>query len=541
MKKNSFIEGALISTIGIVLCKILGLLYVIPFRAIVGVEGSVLYGYAYTIYSVFAGLSSNGIPSAMSKTVSEYNTLGYYNSQERAYKIGKYIINGIGIVSFLILFIFAPQMAHLIIGDIEGGSNLSDIVMVIRVISTSLIFIPLLSISKGYVQGHRMMRVPAIANVIEQLVRVIVIIAGSFLTLKVFNLSITTAVGVSVFGATIGALIAYLYVLDKIRKNREALKRNEKMTRAEAKITNKEIFKKIVLYALPFILIEFIRSIYNTVDTFTVVKTLVSVGYNIKDAENILSIITTWGSKLNMIVLSITMGLTISLIPNVVSSATLKKYDEVSQKINQALKIILFVALPMTLGLWFLSDSVWTIFYGYDQLSASVFKVYILQAIVMSFYYILVDANQALSNTKVALGTLIVTFILKLIFNTPVMLLFNYLKLPAYIGAIITTILAQALAIIFLLLNLKKKYKVNYKDTFITGIKIIILNLIMIVSLSIVRLVIGEFPHTRLYSLLEIIIYGLIGIFVYGFIAYKEHLFEDVFGKELLNKFKRKH
>lgn len=539
MKKNSFIEGALISTIGIVLCKILGLLYVIPFRAIVGVEGSVLYGYAYTIYSVFAGLSSNGIPSAMSKTVSEYNTLGYYNSQERAYKIGKYIINGIGIVSFLILFIFAPQMAHLIIGDIEGGSNLNDIVMVIRVISTSLIFIPLLSISKGYVQGHRMMRVPAIANVIEQLVRVIVIIAGSFLTLKVFNLSITTAVGVSVFGATIGALIAYLYVLDKIRKNREALKRNEKMTRAEAKITNKEIFKKIVLYALPFILIEFIRSIYNTVDTFTVVKTLVSVGYNIKDAENILSIITTWGSKLNMIVLSITMGLTISLIPNVVSSATLKKYDEVSQKINQALKIILFVALPMTLGLWFLSDSVWTIFYGYDQLSANVFKVYILQAIIMSFYYILVDANQALSNTKVALGTLIVTFILKLIFNTPVMMLFNYLKLPAYIGAIITTILAQTLAIIFLLLNLKKKYKVNYKDTFITGIKIMVLNLIMVVSLFIVKLVIGEFPHTRLYSLLEIIIYGLIGIFVYGFIAYKEHLFEDVFGKELLKKFKK--
>lgn len=119
------------------------------------------------------------------------------------------------------------------------------------------------------------------------------------------------------------------------------------------------------------------------------------------------------------------------------------------------------------------------------------------------------------------------------------MLLFNYLKLPAYIGAIITTILAQALAIIFLLLNLKKKYKVNYKDTFITGVKIIILNLIMIVSLFIVKLVIGEFPHTRLYSLLEIIIYGLIGIFVYGFIAYKEHLFEDVFGKELLKKFKK--
>ena len=246
MKKNSFIEGALISTFGIILCKVLGLLYVIPFRAIIGTEGAVLYGYAYTIYSVFVGLSSNGIPSAMAKTISEYNTLGYYNSQERAYKIGKYIINGIGILSFLILFIFAETFAKLIIGDLQGGSSIQDITFVIRVISTALLFIPLLSISKGYVQGHRMMKVPAIANVIEQLVRVVVILGGSFLTLKVFNLSIKTAVGISVFGATIGALTAYLYVINKIRKNKETLKRDEPRIREEASITNKVIFKKLI-------------------------------------------------------------------------------------------------------------------------------------------------------------------------------------------------------------------------------------------------------------------------------------------------------
>ena len=106
MKKNTFVEGAMISTIGIVLCKILGIIYVIPFRAIIGTEGAILYSYAYTIYAVFASLSSTGIPTAMSKAVSEYNTLGYYNAQERAYKIGKYIIVGLGIVCFLVLVVY---------------------------------------------------------------------------------------------------------------------------------------------------------------------------------------------------------------------------------------------------------------------------------------------------------------------------------------------------------------------------------------------------------------------------------------------------
>lgn len=539
MKKNSFIEGALISTFGIILCKVLGLLYVIPFRAIIGTEGAILYGYAYTIYSVFVGLSSNGIPSAMAKTISEYNTLGYYNSQERAYKIGKYIINGIGILSFLILFIFAETFAKLIIGDLQGGSSIQDITFVIRVISTALLFIPLLSISKGYVQGHRMMKVPAIANVIEQLVRVVVILGGSFLTLKVFNLSIKTAVGISVFGATIGALTAYLYVINKIRKNKETLKRDEPRTREESSITNKVIFKKIVIYSLPFILIELVRSLYNTIDTFTVVKTLVKLGFEVGDAENILSIITTWGSKLNMIVLSITLGLTISLIPNIVSSATLKKYDEVSEKINQTLKIILFISLPMTLGLCFLSDSVWTLFYGFDELSVKVFKFYIIQAIFMSFYYILIDANQALSNTKIALGTLFGGFILKLVFNIPIMHLLNFLNIPPYHGPVLTTILVEVIAIIFLLLNLHKKYKVKYYDTIKVGSKIIVLNAIMILSLSIVRLFINDFPHTRFYSLLEIIIFCLIGVFIYGFIAYKNKMFDDVFGKDFFKKFKK--
>lgn len=535
MKKNTFVEGAMISTIGIVLCKILGIIYVIPFRAIIGTEGAILYSYAYTIYAVFASLSSTGIPTAMAKAVSEYNTLGYYDAQERAYKIGKYIIVGLGIICFIVLFAFAPNIAYLIIGDIEGGNSIEDITFVIRVISTALLFIPILSVSKGYVQGHRMMTVPAIANVIEQLVRVIVIVGGSYLTLNVFHLSITTTVGVATFGATAGAIAAYLYIIAKINKNREALMRNEKPTKAESKLTNKVILKRIVIYSLPFILIEFIRSIYNTVDIFTVVKGLVFLGYDVSIAENILSIVTTWGSKLNMIILAITFGITMSIIPNIVSSATLKNYKDVSLKINQALKIILFISLPMTLGLWFLSSSVWTLFYGYDALSVDIFSFFILQSIINSFFYILVDTTNALDNPKVALGTLLGSFILKAILNVPMMHLFKFIGIEAYYGTIFTTMLVQGVSVIYLLYKLKKLYKVSYRTSINPAIKIILINGIMILSLMIIRLFLGEFETTRLWALLEIIIYASIGVIIYFVLSLKNNIFNEVFGKEFVN------
>lgn len=53
MKKDSFIKGAVVATACIVLSKILGIIYVIPFHAIIGEKGRALYGYAYNIYMLF--------------------------------------------------------------------------------------------------------------------------------------------------------------------------------------------------------------------------------------------------------------------------------------------------------------------------------------------------------------------------------------------------------------------------------------------------------------------------------------------------------
>ena len=103
MKKNNFLQGAIVATLSIIICKILGLLYVIPFYSIIGTQGGALYSYAYSIYSIFLSLSTCGIPIAVSKLVSEYNALKEYINKEVVYKIALKIMVSIGILSFIII------------------------------------------------------------------------------------------------------------------------------------------------------------------------------------------------------------------------------------------------------------------------------------------------------------------------------------------------------------------------------------------------------------------------------------------------------
>ena len=100
MKKNSFVEGTLIASLSLLLIKFLGAVYVIPFYGIVGELGGALYSYAYSVYSLVINICTAGIPLAISKIVSEYNTLEMYDAKERTLKIGNKIV----LVASAILF-----------------------------------------------------------------------------------------------------------------------------------------------------------------------------------------------------------------------------------------------------------------------------------------------------------------------------------------------------------------------------------------------------------------------------------------------------
>ena len=539
MKKTSFIKGAFITTLGIVLAKIMGILYVIPFYSIIGEKGGALYGYAYTIYLVFMSLSSAGIPLAISKLVSEYQTLGYYGAKKKVFSIGKKLSLALGGFFFIIIVLFAPLLAKAVMGDIVGGNSLEDITLVIRAIGTAILIVPLLSIYRGYFEGHRFMSPPSISQVIEQLVRVTIIIFGSFIALKIFHISLSLAVSIALLGATVGAIISYLYLFIKHNKNKQ--KFNEKARPVnEPKITEKEILRKIVIYSIPFILIDIFKSFYNYVDMVTVVKGLVRyAAFSVSDAETIYSMLSTWGQKFNMILLSVSTGVIVSLIPNLTESIVKKDTDNVNKKITQALSMLLFLTIPMTLGISFLAKPIWMLFYGDSFYGPSVLSFYIFTGLFGGLFTAMITVLQTLKDYKSVFYGLLVGCLVKIILNYSLMSGFHKIGIPAYHGVILASILGYLTSFIYCLVILNKKYDYNFETLVHNLFEILSGSILMVIGLVIFKWLIPIYSINRLMNILIILAYMIIGMIIYFIYAYKSRIIERVFGKGLLNSIKK--
>ena len=463
LKKSSFLEGAFIATLCIIISKVLGVIYVIPFYKIIGEQGGTLYGYAYNIYNVFLTISSAGIPLAISKLTSEYNTLGLKDKKTRMYNLATKAIMIFSISAFLICFIFAPQLSNLIIGDLEGGNTLKDVTFVIRLISFALLIIPFLSIERGYLQGHRYIKEPSLSQVIEQIVRIIVILIGSYICTYTLKLPTRFAVGISVFAACIGGIVTYIYLNNIVKKNKNQIDLNikPKTTKEE----DREIIKKIIFYSIPFIIINLANTLYTSTDMILVIRTLPKLGFSAVDTEFISSVFTTWGIKFNTIITSISTGLIVSLIPNMVKDYTENNMDAVNNNFNKCLKIILLIIAPLSIFLSGMSNSLWNIFYGTSTYGPMIIKYTIIVTIFDCLYMVNNSLLQSLNKPKIIYSSVILGLLTNLILDVPLMTLFYNLNLPAYYGAITATLTGFLVSNTLSILYLQKYMNFNYKET----------------------------------------------------------------------------
>lgn len=539
MKRSSFVEGTLIATIAIVITKILGMLYVIPFYAVVGVQGSALYAYAYSIYIIFLDISTAGLPIAISKIINEYNTLGMIDAKNRAYKIGKKVMAFLAIAIFFILMVFAPQIAKLLLGDLSGGNTIEDVSAAIRAVSFAILIIPFLSVTKGYLQGHNVINVSSYSNVIEQIVRIAVILCGSYLILRVFDGSVTTAVCVSVFGAFIGGLVAYIFVKLMMRKNV-----NKEIILSETKkkddVTDKEIVKKIMSYAIPFIIINAISGLYTFVDMTLLLRTLDFLKLPALEVEFATSAISTWAPKINMVVTSVAMGMTTSLIPTMVTAYTLKDWKAVNNKFNQALQILVFISLPMTIGISMLSNSIWSIFYGYNTQGSIILALNIFVGFFLNVYMVTSTALQGLNKFKIVYIATIAGFVTNMALDVPLMLLFNKIGIPAYLGAPTASIIGFSTSILIGCLSLKKDCKLAYRSTFNIFMKMIIPTVAMILGVFIVGKLIPYEITSKFSCILYVAVNAIVGALLYIGIAFKMGIITEIFGKDMVNKILKK-
>lgn len=533
MKKNSFMEGTIIATLAIVVVKILGMLYVIPFYSIVGSSGGALYSYAYNIYLIFLGISSAGLPSAISKIISEYNTLEDKTAKNVAYKQAKNIILIFASISFLLLFVFAPSIAKFIIGDISGGNTIDDVAFVIRCVSPAILVVPFLSITKGYLQGHKYVTPSSISQLIEQIVRILVILVGSYLVVKVFNGTISLAIGIAILGAFVGGFCAYVYLKNVIRKNKDKLEL-EDVDNENAEL-KKTITKKIIKYAIPFIVINIVTNIYNFTDQILVLRTLEYLKMDAKQIEFVASAISTWAPKINMVINAMAMGMTISLIPTIVSSYTKKDLKDVSDKINRSLALVFFISFPMAIGISFLREPIWQVFYNSNEFGYMILGLSVFSAVMANMYMILSTICQSLNKFKLVYLVSITGFLTNALLDVPIMLLFNTLGIPAFLGSIVASIIGFSLSVIIGLVFLHKEDNINFKFMIKSVLKTFIPSIIMLLVLIILNkfIVINN-------NILKIVINGIIGGSIYIIISYYLGLIENLFGREYLNKIIKK-
>lgn len=540
MKKNSFINGALIATIGIVITKFLGIIYVIPFYAIIGEENIALYGYAYTIYNLFLSLSTVGIPPAMSKLISEYNTLKYYNTKERAYKLGKRLLIILGVVLFVLMFLGAPVIANQIMGDNTGGNSKESITFVIRIISTAILIVPYLSVTKGYLQGHKFITPPSVSQVIEQIVRISVILIGSYLCMRVFKVGVVNAIGVAVFGATIGALVALIYLLIKMKKHKKELVITNEKKKEEEKITNKAIIKKLLIYSIPFISFGLALSVYDYIDMTTIINTLTKIGFKTKDAESIIGVINTTGNKLNSVVLAISTGLMTSLVPNITSSFVKGDIKDVKKKVEQSFLMLLYVTMPMAIGLSILAGPVFTAFYGASTWGPRVFCVTIFVALFRCMFTTSVSITQSLNKFKNVFISIIIGILVKLTLQVPFIYLFNNIGLYPFWGATFATFLGLTTSVISNLIVINKTVNLDFKSFFNKMFNFIYPLIIMIIVLLLMKNILPFNLINRFTSIITIMLYAIIGIIIYFTLTIKNGAFECIFGDKLLKKIKIK-
>lgn len=537
MKKNNFIEGTIVATLGILLVKVIGIIYVIPFNAIIGEQGGALYGYGYTIYQLFLSISSAGFPFAISKLTSEYHALGYQKAITDTYKISLKIISIISILIFIILFAFAPQIGQLIIGTQTGGNTYQDIAFVIRMVSFAILVVPFLSVTKGFLQGYKYITPYSISQVIEQVVRVLIILIGSYLTLKVFHLPLKYAVGISVSAAFFGGLVAYLYLRRKI-KQANLLPKTE--LQDPVAISTKVIAKKILMYSIPFILISLVNNLYTTVDMILLSRTmsdLLHLKANV--VESVLGVYTTWGIKLNNIILAVSTGLVTSLTPNIVTSFTKKDMTDVNDKFNKALQCVLLVIVPMTIFLSLLVKPVWTLFYGSSYYGPLVYKYFVYTALFGGIYTIIINTLQGINKYRLVITTVFLGLLTNALLDVPLMLLFHKLGLNASYGAITAALIGYSLSILISLSVLHQKYHFRFQSTLKRLPQYFISWLIFAGVITLLKLIVPTNLDGRLIQIPIIALYGLISFTIYIYINYKNQNLQLVFGERLTNILKK--
>jgi len=437
------------------LSKIVGAVYRIPLTSIIGAEGMGLYQMVFPLYTLMLTISSSGLPSSISKLVSE-------NIAKNNYKQADKIIN----MSFILLVCFSVLCCFIVLlfsstfSKIQGNK---DAMLCYIGIAPAIVFVGLISGFRGYFQGLQQMVPSAVSGFIEQVVKMVL---GLKLSAVFMKKGLTYGVFGAMLGISVSEVIACLYLFISYLISRKTFKFNIMKNNGEL-LGNKKTAYKILSLSIFITLGGLIMPLSMLIDSVVVINILQNIGFSKGLSTTLFGLQTgTVGSIINMPVV-LSLGLSTAILPCVSSSCAKEDFVGVKQSASKALLLTLIIALPASVGVCVFSEVILKILYG---ASLGVFEIKIASKVLEVasfgiFYLAMVQVSsgilQGISKFYVPLISLTFGAIVKIVLN----LILIRIEAVNIIGAEFSSVVCYMVALGINLVVLKKYnvVKLDYK------------------------------------------------------------------------------
>jgi stage V sporulation protein B len=345
LTKDSLIRGTIILVAAAFVARFLGLVQKIPLQHILGDDGLATYGIAYSVYGMLLIVATAGIPSALSKMISERYAMGQLADARRIYQAAIWFAIAGGVISSLLLYICAPYYAVHIAKDPNAD-------LAIKAIAPALLIFPLIAIMRGYFQGRQMMKAGGLSQIFEQIIRVSTAVGIAYLFLWWGYADKTIAAGAS-FGAVTGAAAAMLVML-YFQKYKRRTDRMEGLTAPVSgdnhTLRYRQIYRNMLRLSLPISIISLTVPVIYFIDNSTVID-LLEENLGALGAKEQLGILTGKAQSLAGIPPILAIALSMSVVPVISAAFAKKDVADLVEKSSLALRISIITGLPVVIVL----------------------------------------------------------------------------------------------------------------------------------------------------------------------------------------------
>ena len=528
LKKDSLFKGTAMLSISLILTKILGAVYLIPFYQIIGGEEQMaLFNYGYSYYATILEISGAGTPLAIAKLVSKYNAIGAYSVSRRIYKLGSWLLVVMGILGFCILFFGSDIISEQILISNQQKFTPQEGALVLKSLSFG---IPLVLVSagiRGLFQGHEIMLPSALSQFIEQVARIAFMLGATYFIMRILGYGVVEGNVSATFAAAVGAVFSLIILFFFYTKFKGNLDFNIEKDEVELNISTSSLIKEFFSVSIPFIFIVGLFPILNIIDQHNFIRGMTQIGKaDIVDGRfSALQLV----NKVVMIAVAIAPAFSSTFLPSITRLFAQGDKVTVSSQINKVILSLMMIVLPALVGMYVLADPIYSTFYSRSSINADLLRFYLPLAVLYSIYSLTSIIMQAVNKQLLNLIAISIGLVVKYLTITPFVIAFETN------GVIFSSIATYVVMIVINLFIINREVKLKIVE-FLSRLIILLSScfIMFIVVAAVYESIASNFViESKISSMTLISICAIFGILIYFFSISKMKFDKYLFGRKI--------